>query len=318
MSTPDVTVLIPTYRRPEYLRTALQSVVDQTARARIREVRVSENGADERSRALCAEFADRLPIRFIMRTPSATIEHFRLLLSEPCESAYVAMLHDDDWWLPSHLADSFAAIDAHSAVGSYAAFFDTDSERAPLQHAAGTHGANLMYWFALGCPAPLRPWRVGHADSLVASLPGTPGRYSTMVMRTDVFQTGLEIVTTGNPFDTDRMICALYGRSGPIAYNPLPTACIRTHPAQDGLRFSAPDMIRRMSQTTLWIFEQAKNSRIDLIAELDERLARCPEPHRELAVRLCSYPWMRGLLAKHPRLPAPLAAAWNVLQPVAS
>jgi hypothetical protein len=139
-----------------------------------------------------------------------------------------------------------------------------------------------------------------------------------MVMRTDVFQTALEIVSTGNPYDTDRMICALYGRSGPIAYNPLPTACIRAHPAQEGLRFATPDVILRMSQTTLWIFEQAKNHQIDLIAELDDRLSRCPEAHRDLVVRLCSYPWMRNLLAKHPRLPGSLAKAWNVLKPVAS
>ena len=74
-NTRDVTVVITTIGRPDFLRTALQSVRNQVNRDVIGEVVVSENKGDRRTEQVVREFPD-LPIRYLFREPSLPIvEH---------------------------------------------------------------------------------------------------------------------------------------------------------------------------------------------------------------------------------------------------
>src|SRR5258708_7538188 len=102
----DVAIIIATANRPEFLRNALRSVSRQTAISRLAEVLVSENGGNEASRAVCAEFPE-LPIRYLFRTPTTTaMEHGRYLLGALPQHDLTAILHDDDWWTTHHLEDA--------------------------------------------------------------------------------------------------------------------------------------------------------------------------------------------------------------------
>jgi len=67
----DVSVLIPTAKRPDLLHTALESVDRQTEIARIGEVVVIENGEDRGSADVCKRFPN-LPIRYLYRNPTVS------------------------------------------------------------------------------------------------------------------------------------------------------------------------------------------------------------------------------------------------------
>jgi glycosyltransferase involved in cell wall biosynthesis len=308
---PDTFVLIPTVNRPHYLETALESVARQTAIGRIKEVRVMENGGDRRSETLCSRFADRLPIRYIFRQPCLTpLEHGRLLINEPFAGRYLSILHDDDWWGPEHLGSSLSALEAHGAIACYSAFFDVDGERSPL-----ACDGSLMFWIGSGFQPVTRDWVLDLSSVLVSNLAGTPGRYSTIVAEAEVFrESASAMLDLDNRFDNDRMLTVELGRRGKVVYIPVPNAFIRAHPGQDGRTFSQKEMLEHLLRTTVWIFEVAKKSRVDLIKEFETRLDACPEAHRKAAYNRLTMPFLYRLLRKHPRLPKALLDYWTRLE----
>ncbi len=92
---PLVSVVIPTYNRPEYLRLALASAVAQTYRQL--EIVVQDNGSERDPRAVVAAFADpRIAYHHLPATVSQTEN-----LVTACARArgrYLAILGDDDLW----------------------------------------------------------------------------------------------------------------------------------------------------------------------------------------------------------------------------
>ena len=105
-----VTIIIPTASRPGMLRTALESVANQTAVSRIGQIFVSENGGSRDSEIVCARFPS-LPITYQYREPTTPpLEHMQILMRECLHGELTAFLHDDDWWTPTHLASALAGI----------------------------------------------------------------------------------------------------------------------------------------------------------------------------------------------------------------
>ena len=101
----DVSVLIPTAKRPHFLSTALESVARQTALDRIGEVLVIENGEDRGSGDVCKRFPN-LPIKYIYRNPTIPASERTVSILREGSLPFVALLHDDDWWFDFHLERS--------------------------------------------------------------------------------------------------------------------------------------------------------------------------------------------------------------------
>jgi glycosyltransferase involved in cell wall biosynthesis len=106
---PIVSVVIPTYNRPDYLRLALRSVQDQTFKDI--EVIVQDNDSKDDISAVVAEFPN-LAIRFyrnernIGQTANVTTAIRR------ATGTYLAILADDDCWRSEFLARLVAALEA--------------------------------------------------------------------------------------------------------------------------------------------------------------------------------------------------------------
>jgi glycosyltransferase involved in cell wall biosynthesis len=101
MSEPCVSVLLPTHNRPEWLAEALDSVL--TGDFADLEVVVSNNGRPEDTRKLARVVRDAR-VRWIQQDQSlGMLENFLAALSQ-ARGKYVALLHDDDRWLPGFLA----------------------------------------------------------------------------------------------------------------------------------------------------------------------------------------------------------------------
>ena len=93
----QASVIIPTHNRPHYLREALRSVVEQEG-AEL-DVLVVGDGAGEDTAAVVAEFPT---VRYVWQPqsgPNAARNHALSLARHDC----VALLDDDDLWLPGKL-----------------------------------------------------------------------------------------------------------------------------------------------------------------------------------------------------------------------
>ncbi|WP_438482699.1 glycosyltransferase family A protein [Oleiharenicola lentus] len=294
-----ITVVIPTTARPKMLETALRSVASQTALSQIKEVLVSENAGSRASEAICRKFA-QLPIRYVFRDPPLKALAHAKAYAQAASAAFTAILHDDDWWSPQHLANGLRAFEKNPDAAVYfSSFFDVTGESAPLKC-----DSNLMMWFGGGFPAMMQPWALTRAEALLACIPGTPGRYSTLIARTEALRASTYVYDLDNPFDNDRLLIVALLEHGSLVFQPLPEVFIRTHPSQDFRTFSLSDIHAHMERTTEWLFKKSAALGVSLDSEFAQRVARCPSEHRTAVMEMLSYPWCADPLNRRGLLPA--------------
>jgi hypothetical protein len=292
-----LTVLLPTVRRSDMLRGALQSIADQTACHRISRVVVSENGGDRGSQAVCAEFP-QLPITYLFQEPQlGPLEHAQLLMREHLTTDFTAILHDDDWWEPHHVAEGLAALYAHPDATVYGANLTLHENGQLLSHLT----CNTMAWFAAGYPPPMPLWLLTPTNVLLASLINFIIHYSSMIMRTEALREAAYVYTLGNPYDNDRMLIYALSRRGPVVFNPKPSVVVRTHANRETARFAQDERNRRMASTTVWMVESGLKPWPVVAAAFAQRLAACPEG--ELKIQYLrdavTRPWCLPELARH-------------------
>ena len=110
-----VSIIIPTYNRPQYLRRAIQSVVEQTFTDW--ELIVVQNGGTRESEAVVGEFQNTgAPIRYIYESKADPVNarNVGITLSQ---GTYVAFLDDDDRWAPHKLEKQVGVLERDSRVG---------------------------------------------------------------------------------------------------------------------------------------------------------------------------------------------------------
>lgn len=268
-----LTLIIPTAKRAAMLRTALQSVANQTARERIERIIVSENGGDRASEAVCAEFPG-LPITYLFRsTPTTPLEHGELLMEALPVGELTAILHDDDWWGPGHLASAIEALTANPDASAYGGGHFVIAAESSMLNCSG----NLFAWFGANYPEFAPWWKLSRLNVLMAELLGTISHYSTLVARTSALREASWTFGLGNTFDNDRMLMFALATSGPLLFNPTPQVFVRNHGAQDCFLFDELAQQRHMSATTRWMVETSSRSWDAILHNFAKRMAQCPE-----------------------------------------
>jgi glycosyltransferase involved in cell wall biosynthesis len=290
-----LTVLLPTANRPAMLRTALQSVAAQTALAQVTRVVVSENGGSRASEAVCAEFP-QLPLTYVFRSRTLTpLEHGRRLMNEYPDAPYSAILHDDDWWAPTHLAHAMAALEVNPDAPVYGSGHFVVSAESSMLNCSG----NLFPWFGANYAAYAPWWKLSRLNVLMAELLGTAAHYSTLVARTPALREASSVFDTGNIFDNDRMIVFALSAAGPLLFNPTPEVFVRNHGVQDCFLFNDDARRKHMCETTRWMVETSGKS-YDLIAKtFARRMAQCPEPAVPTLSALAMMEWCIPELKRH-------------------
>lgn len=94
----DVSVIIPTYNRPELLAEAIDSVLGQTVQPR--EIIVVDNGTDDRTQQMIHSY---LGCVTYYREPPIGKHAARRLGVERSSSAWIAILDDDDLYQPRYI-----------------------------------------------------------------------------------------------------------------------------------------------------------------------------------------------------------------------
>ena len=167
MKGPLVTVAIPSYNRPAFLREALQSVLAQDFPDF--SVLVADDASPYDVAALVQSFGDaRL---HLMRQPSnvAMLQNWRAALCTPA-TRYVATLDDDDLWLPHHLGAAVTALEAHPEAVFYTCAAERFGTRAGTMQPpwCSTRGLEVSDW---------------HDTGYAVWLPGCTVQSSSVVLR---------------------------------------------------------------------------------------------------------------------------------------
>jgi hypothetical protein len=231
---------------------ALSSVQRQTRVAAINQVIVSENGLTEGSREVCGQFKE-LPIRYVRQDPPVpSLLHLKALWQH-VESPNVAILHDDDWWMPDHLENALGTLEAHpGCAATFANFYDTWGPKiVPFV----TEKA-WRVWVASECDFSPPLLVLDQVSVLLACLLESTFHYSTLVGRRDaVWESYLKMVALENSWDNERTFPVLLGAFGEIGYLTRHSVLVRNHPAQEGFdpEFAAKGFGEMRIKTTRWL-----------------------------------------------------------------
>jgi glycosyltransferase involved in cell wall biosynthesis len=151
---PKVSVIIPTYNRAEFLRSAIESVLEQSF-ANL-EIIVSDDKSTDHTRELVKSFKDDR-IKYILnkgkKGPSAT-RNTAILASE---GEYIAFLDDDDEWLPDKLERQVQVLDKSQpnicGVYSKSLIIDRSTDQIISTNPANDEmKGNLLYQLAIKNP----------------------------------------------------------------------------------------------------------------------------------------------------------------------
>jgi glycosyltransferase involved in cell wall biosynthesis len=110
---PLVSVIIPTYNRPDYLKQAIASAIKQTYQNI--EIIVSDNCSTENTQAVAASFGDSR-IKFWRHQQNVGMLANQQHGFKMARGKYVASLHDDDIWNENFLAKLVPVLEANSEL----------------------------------------------------------------------------------------------------------------------------------------------------------------------------------------------------------
>ncbi len=113
LSEPLVSVIIPTYNRPEYLKQAIASAVKQTYQNI--EIIVSDNCSPENPQAIVESFQDPR-IKFWRQQQNIGMLANQMSAFNMAQGKYLASLHDDDIWNEDFLAKLVPHLEANSGL----------------------------------------------------------------------------------------------------------------------------------------------------------------------------------------------------------
>ncbi|MEB3166078.1 MAG: glycosyltransferase family A protein [Cyanobacteriota bacterium] len=226
-----LTVVVCTCNRPEMLEQALLSLSRQTRADLIAKVIVSENGGNRASEAVCSRYPS-LPIEYFYQDPPRPITEHIPSLKPSVDSPFIAILHDDDWWLPDHVEASLEALRQGHAVAVFSHFVEANSPRHPQ---VSSYKAPRV-WAASGFDFSREVIGLTRVQNLLIHLLDSSFHYSTFVGDTRCCWQALEsALASGNPYDNDRTFPLFLRELGPLVYRPAASVVVRTHPGQDSL-----------------------------------------------------------------------------------
>lgn len=319
-----LSVVICTCNRPEMLEQALRSLAQQSRPDLITKIIVSENGGNRASEAVCSRF-ETLPIAYVYQDPPRPLTEHLASLREHVDSPFVAILHDDDWWLPTHAEASLAALQDRGAVAVFSNFVEAASPRHP--HHSSTKAARV--WAASGFDFSRDVIALTRTQNFLIHLLDSSFHYSTFVGDSRCcWQALAQALASGNAYDNDRTFPVYLRELGPVLYRPAASVAVRTHPDQDSLRSIYSEAGGQMkAATTEWLSSAFPDLFADAVAyygnvvtpalsanELHAILCYLPTEQLVALVRLCGFDLAQLLAERQVAAPpAPVSSAQSML-----
>jgi len=141
---PKVTILIPTYRRPQPLRRALKSALAQTFRDF--EVQVCDDASGDETAAVTAEFAARdRRVKYVGRAQNLGMIGNFVRSTEDVRTPFFTVLDDDDVAMPDFLESGLAQLERFSEAPIYCGLLVFCSEAGDCLGAPAAPGAEGLH-----------------------------------------------------------------------------------------------------------------------------------------------------------------------------
>ncbi len=225
----SITIVIPCHKRPDYLKTVLSSIKNQTALSSVDRIIVSENSDDSRSKNICREFPE-LCIEYVQQPVEIVgIDHLYWLINQS-KSKYTAMIHDDDWWYPTHLESALKYLENDDAAAYFSNFVISDDE---VMKNANFHHPTIWGIFAKNI---IDNYVISFNFEAVACISYliTPFHMSGMVANTEYLKYANENgLMNSKPWYADRILYPYLASKGTIYLNSQTLCAVRRHEGND-------------------------------------------------------------------------------------
>ena len=302
----DISILIPTAKRPHFLRTALKSVARQTALSRVGEIIVIENGEDRSSEEVCRQFPS-LPIKYIYRNPPVPPSERTVSVLGEASLPFVALLHDDDWWLDFHLERSLEPLDKTLSISAvYSSYFYTQSENDCFR---GIY-SNYIAWFGNEKSIDGVTRTLNFKQMLTTNIVQSGFHMSSLIFRNAVIKACFPAFKD-HEFDTDRTLAVELSRQGDVFFYDTPSIVVRQHSDQESHPGNNSEAQDWFNKNTRRMIQQARDCSIDLQSELFRCFSR-PEISLKMALNYISL-YTFEILATEELLPLVLLAQYREL-----
>jgi glycosyltransferase involved in cell wall biosynthesis len=173
-ASPKVTVILPTYNRLQFLRTAVASVLAQTYRNW--SLIIADDGSDDETRAHLAMLEKMPQVKVVWLTHAGNPARTRNAALREADGELVAFLDSDDVWMPTKLESQVRTLSEHRECRwCYTAFLRVDEQGRPLaaeRNRRWTPFAGEILGPLISTAASLRTPSVLAERSLVAQVGG--------------------------------------------------------------------------------------------------------------------------------------------------
>lgn len=276
----QASVVIPTHNRPHFLREALQSVVAQEGVEL--DIIVVGDGAGPDTAEVVAGFPS---VRYLTQSQGGPNVARNRAVAEARFDA-IALLDDDDLWLPGKLRTQLEILDAHpDAAYIFSDFHILRAGRPLIPHGLSTWGIDADELTSmLASPAGRIPDRGLDGISDAAADYYRVDLYKPLLLHPFVLPTTAvfrkSMLTADIRFVENDYICgdweffARMSRDNPAIFMPLETACNRSH-EEEGRLTRTPDLVQL----------QRRLDMIDRLWNADERFVQDPD-NRALILRV--------------------------------
>lgn len=281
MIRPLVSVIVTAYNRRQYLARALQSVHDQRFPADQFEVVVSKNFQDEATDANAIAWGYRL-LDALKVTAGAQIDnalHF-------CRGRVVALLDDDDTWLPSRLDHVAASFREHPDLQYYANSHRPINELGITDYGRGRKSELYYRHFSDGSVDILHPEELDFAS--IDRLQRTnPGNNSSIAVRRELLdQYRGHVARIRTSIDHFLLTAALL-RNGPMIFEHLPLTVWQRHSSNTSridtrafpdFRIQFQEVVDRIRADNLVMLDMARRADRPAVTHfLEEKIAALNE-----------------------------------------
>lgn len=106
MSTPFISICIPTYKRTDLLKKLLDSIIAQTFTDY--EVLINDNSPDDAIEKFVASYKSLLPISYVRNEPAVNAAGNCIKVMRRAVAPWVKIMHDDDWFATTDALQQFA------------------------------------------------------------------------------------------------------------------------------------------------------------------------------------------------------------------
>lgn len=173
MNQPLVSVVIPVYNAVKYIRTTIQSVIEQNYSNW--EIILVNDGSTDDSLQILMEYRNNDPIRFkVVTKNNSGVSDTRNVGIKMAGGKYIALLDADDFWLPENLNLKIDLLEANPELGFvFSDMYEVDADLKILKIAEQGKDENILQ------------------DILLWNGEVIPGPCSNLVIRKSCFDGGI-------------------------------------------------------------------------------------------------------------------------------